>query len=145
MGSELVAFEIWLVVLCLNGGFLLFDAAFDTPLVTPFDTTATITPIRTGTVANIYNTTGIYQSLNSSDAQNSTIGGSAAILNPIETLFFPLALLWTFIQFVTGGFVFQVLAIIGGASPLWTTFTFVLQGVIGILFARSIVYWVWGR
>ena len=144
MGSETIAFDIWLVILCINAGILLVDAAFPaTPLITPFDQ-STVTPVSTGTVEQIYNVTtgtGITQNLTSGQQQNSTIGGIAATLTPVESLFFPLAALWTFIQFVTGGFVFQVIALFG--FP--TVFVFALQGIIGILFARSVIYWVWGR
>ena len=144
MGSETIAFDIWLIVLCLNGGLLLVDAAFpDTPLKTPFDTTGNVTGITTGVPAQIFNqttSTGITQNLTSGSAENSTIGGSGT-LNPVDTVFFPLAALWTFIQFVTGGFVFQVMALFGFPD----IFVFALQGIIGILFARTVVYWIWGR
>lgn len=145
MGSETIAFDIWLVVLCLNAGLLLVDASFpDTPLKTPFDTSMNVTGIDTGIVTQIANYTsdvGLTQNLTSGDQSNSTIGGSVGILNPIDTLFFPLAALWTFIQFVTGGFVFQVIALFGFPD----IFVFALQGIIGIMFARMVIYWVWGR
>lgn len=144
MGSETIAFDIWLIVLCINGGLLLVDAAFpETPLKTPFDTTGNVTGFTTGTPANIFNQTtsiGITQNLTSGSAENSTIGGSGS-LNPVDTIFFPLAALWSFIQFVTGGFVFQVLGLFGFPD----IFVFAMQGIIGILFARMVVYWVWGR
>lgn len=145
MGSETIAFDIWLVVLCINAGLLLVDAGFpDTPLKTPFDTSGNVTGFTAGVPAQIYNVTtgtGITQNLTSGSLNNSTIGGIAAVLTPVESLFFPLAALWTFIQFVTGGFVFQVIAVFGFPD----VFVFSLQGIIGILFARSIIYWVWGR
>lgn len=144
MGSETIAFDIWLAVLCINAGVLLVDTAFDGPLVTPFDTTATVTGISSGIPSQIANYTtdaGFAQNLTSGSQANSTIGGASATLNPIDTLFFPLAALWTFIQFVTGGFVFQVIALFGMPD----IFVYSLMGIIGILFARSIVYWVWGR
>lgn len=123
---------------------LLIDAGFDTPLKTPFDVSVNVQGFRTGTPSQIYNATtgiGITQNLTSGEQNNSTIGGTPAILNPIETLLFPLALLWSFIQFFTGAFVFQVLAVFGFPAE----FVFAMQGVIGALFARSVVYWVWGR
>ena len=145
MGSETIAFDIWLVVLCINGGLLLVDGAFpDTPLKTPFDTSGNVTGITAGIPSQIYNTTtntGITQNLTSGTQSNSTIGGGAQTLHPVDSLFFPLAALWTFIQFVTGGFVFQVIALFG--FP--TIFVFALQGIIGILFARMVIYWIWGR
>lgn len=129
----------------MNGGILLVDAAFpDTPLITPFDTAQNVTGITTGVVTQIANYTsdaGLTQNLTSGSQQNSTIGGSSSLLNPVDSLFFPLAALWTFIQFVTGGFVFQVIGLFGFPD----IFVFSLQGIIGILFARMVVYWVWGR
>lgn len=145
MGSETIAFDIWLVVLCLNGGILLVDAAFPaTPLLTPFDTSQNVTGITTGIptqIANYTSDAGLAQNLTSGSQNNNTIGGSSSILNPVDSLFFPLAALWTFIQFVTGGFVFQVIGLFGFPD----IFIFSLQGIIGILFARMVVYWVWGR
>lgn len=79
--------------------------------------------------------------MTSGDSSNSTIGGSGGTLNPIDYILFPVAIVWTFIQFVTGGFVFQFLALFG--FP--TMFVFALQGIIGILFARMVIYWVLGR
>lgn len=145
MGSETIAFDIWLVVLCINAGVLLVNAAFpDTGLKTPFDVSGNVTGISDGVPSQIYNTTtgiGLTQNLTGGTQQNSTIGGSSATLNPVDSLFFPIAALWTFIQFVTGGFVFQVIALFGFPD----IFVYSLQGIIGILFARSVVYWVWGR
>lgn len=145
MGSETIAFDIWLVVLCINAGVLLVNAAFpDTPIITPFDITTNVTGISSGIpsqIANYTTSSGLTQNLTSGSQQNSTIGGASSILNPVQTLFFPLAALWTFIQFVTGGFVFQVIALFG----LPDIFVYALQGIIGILFARMVVYWIWGR
>jgi len=145
MGSETIAFDIWLVVLCLNAGLLVVDAAFPaTPLRTPFDIALTVDPIVSGTPSQIYNETtgiGITQNLTSGQQNNSTIGGVAAVLTPVQTVFFPLAALWTFIQFVTGGFVFQVVSLFGFPDE----FVFGLMGIIGILFARMVIYWIWGR
>lgn len=143
MGSETIAFDIWLVILCINGGLLLVDATFDTPLKTPFDM-SDVVPIKDGVPSEIFNATsggGLTDKLTAQDVDNSTLGGTAATLNPFDTVFFPLALLWTFIQFVTGAFIFEVIGLFG-FPPI---FIFALQGIIGILLARSIVYWVWGR
>jgi hypothetical protein len=145
MGSETIAFDIWLVMLCINAGVLLVGVAFpDTGLKTPFDVSGNVTGITTGVPAQIYNSTtgiGLTQNLTSGEQSNSTIGGGSATLNPVDSLFFPLAALWTFIQFVTGGFVFQMIALFGFPD----IFVFALQGIIGILFARMVIYWVWGR
>ena len=143
MGSETIAFDIWLVILCINAGLLLVDATFDTPLKTPFSG-ANVTAITTGTPAQIYNETtgtGLTQNLTNQNLNNATIGGSGGGINPLDTLFFPLVAIWTFIQFVTGGFVFQVIELFGFPSA----FVFGLQGIVGILFARMIIYFIVGR
>lgn len=144
MGSETIAFDIWLAVLCINAGVLLVDTAFTTPLITPFETSTSVSGISSGIPSQIANYTtdnGFTQGLTNGSQQNATIGGAAGTLNPIDTLFFPLAALWTFIQFVTGGFVFQVIGLFGMPD----IFIYSLMGIIGILFARSVIYFVWGR
>lgn len=144
MGSETIAFDILLVILCINGGLLLVDAAFVTPLKTPFDINMTVTPITTGLPSDVYTngTGGLVGNLSSTTAENSTVaGGTVGTLTIFDTIFFPLIILWTFIQFITGAFIWEFLAILG----LPSIFVFILQGVIGLLIARMIVYWVWGR
>jgi len=142
MGSETIAFDIWLIVLCINGGLLIVAEGFpDIPLKTPFDTSGDVVGLTAGVPSQIYNSTGITANLTSGAQNNSTIGGNSTTLNPVDTVFFPLAALWVFIQFVTGGFVFQVVTLFGFSDM----FVFALQGVIGILFARMVVYWIWGR
>lgn len=121
-------------------------AAFPSiPLVSPFDITATVEGIRTGIPTQIYNytaDTGIAVDLTNGTLSNSTIGGTGSSnLNPIDYILFPVAAIWTFIQFVTGGFIFQMLGLFG----LPAMFTFTLQGIIGILFARMVIYFALGR
>lgn len=147
MGSETIAFDILLVFLCLNGGLLIVGTAFpDTILRTPFDTSLEVTGIRTGLPSQIYNSTtgtGIAQNLTSATESNSTIGGTGVSnLNPIETIFFPLSLLWSFIQFVTNLVpLFNMMSTFGMPDM----FIYTIVGVIGILIARMVVYFVWGR
>ena len=123
------------------------DTAFDGPLITPFDTATQVTGITSGIPTQIANYTtdvGFAQNITSGTQSNSTInpaGGSSDSLNPVDTLFFPLAALWTFIQFVTGSFVFQVIGLFGMPD----IFVFSLMGIIGILLARWVVYLIWGR
>jgi len=143
MGSETIAFDILLVVLSINGGLLLVDAAFDTPLITPFDLNATVTPVKEGLPSEIFNATagGLVQNLTSTTQDNSTFGGAAASVGIFDTLFFPLILLWTFIKFITGAFIFEFMVLLGMPA----IFVFALQGIIGLLIARMVIYWVWGR
>lgn len=146
MGSETIAFDILLVFLCLNGGLLMVGAAFpDTILRTPFDTALEITGTTTGLPSQIYNSTtgtGIAQNLTSGSQQNSTIGGIPQTINPIDTIVFPLASLWSFIQFVTNMVpLFNMMNNFGMPAM----FIYTITGVIGILIARMAIYWIWGR
>jgi len=134
--------EIYIVMLCLNAGILIVGETMGVDLISPFDN-STVTGITTGVVTDIANyttNTGLTQNLTSGTLLNDTIGGSGD-LNPVNSIFFPLTVIWTFIQFITGGFVFQVLGIIG----LPDIFIFSMQAIIGVLFARLIIYYVWGR
>jgi len=147
MALQTLFLEIYIAMLCINGGVymtasLIEGTSLDVGLISPF-TSANITSI---TQPNIYNSTnnsgtltGNQTSLNNLD--NATIGGTSGSLNPIEALWYPVALLWTFVQFITGGFVFQVLGIFG--FPV--AFTYVMQGVMGILLALNIIYYLTGR
>ncbi|NIQ14704.1 MAG: hypothetical protein GTO02_09985 [Candidatus Dadabacteria bacterium] len=121
---------------------LVVDAAFDTPLITPFDN-STVTPIKDGTPSEIYNVTtgeGLVFDVTNTTQDNSTFGGGG-LLTIFDTVLFPLTILWTFIKFITGGFIFEFLGLLGMPS----IFIFVLQGVVGLLIARMVIYWILGR
>lgn len=147
MALQTLFLEIYIAMLCINGGVYMTAAlaegtALDVGLISPF-TSANVTAI---TQPNIYNSTsssgtlvGNQTTLNT--INNSTIGGDSGILNPIEALWYPIAVLWTFVQFITGGFVFSVLGIFG----LPAAFTYVMQGVMGLLLAINIIYYTTGR
>lgn len=142
MALQTLFLEIYIAMLCINGGIYIVDSLVDTPLVTPF-TSANVTSI---TQPNIYNSTSptgtlVGNSTSLNTINNSTIGGTSALLNPIEALWYPIALLWTFIQFLTGGFVFQVLGIFGFPAA----FTYVMQAVMGLLLGVNILYYLTGR
>ena len=139
--------EIYLFILCINAGILIVDASIDTPLLTPFDGSTTVTGIASGVVTDTANFTDPSQTtlltnLTGNQLSNSTLGGPESEVNtPFDFVIFPLALAWSFIQFITGGFLFQVLALF--AFP--PIFIFSLQAIIGILLARLVLYYVWGR
>ena len=144
MSLQELGLEIYIVMLCLNAGILIVDATVDTPLITPFNSTQTVTGIASGPVTGIANyttNTGLAQNVTNGTLLNSTIGGGGGNLNPIDTVLFPVTVIWTIVQFITGAFVFQVLALFG----LPDIFIFTLQAIIGLLFVRLILYYVWGR
>lgn len=147
MALQTLFLEIYIAMLCINGGVYLTDSliegtSLDVGLISPF-TSGNVTSI---TQPNIYNSTnnsgtltGNATSLNT--INNSTIGGTSGVLNPIEALWYPISLLWTFVQFITGGFVFQVLGIFG--FPI--AFTYIMQGIMGLLLGIMVLYYFTGR
>lgn len=147
MALQTLFLEIYIAMLCINGGVYLTDSlidgtSLDVGLVTPFtstNVTAVTQPNIYNSTSNIGTLTGNLTSLNT--INNSTIGGDSGFLNPIEALWYPIAILWTLGQFLTGGFIFSVLGIFG----LPIEFIYVMQGVMGILFALNIVYYFTGR
>lgn len=137
--------EIYIAMLCINGGILLVDSLVDTPLKSPFDSSANVTAITTGDVTDIFNSTDDSGTLvgnftGTDTLNNSTLGGNPAVLIPYDP-FNPIAMIWTFIEFLTGGFVFQVLGLFG----LPAAFTYIMQAIFGILLARIIIYYWLGR
>ena len=59
----------------------------------------------------------------------------------VDNVFFPWAVTQNIINFLTGGFVWQTLNIIGMPAIM----VVILQSVIGLLLVRTIVYYVTGR
>jgi len=147
MALQTLFLEIYIAMLCINGGIymtasLIDGTSLDSALISPF-TSANVTAIAQPDIYNATNNSGTLtgNSTSLNTINNSTIGGTSGFLNPIEALWYPVALLWTFVQFVTGGFVFSVLGIFG----LPVAFTYVMQGVMGMLLAINIIYYFTGR
>ena len=144
MAVQTLFLEIYLALLAINGGILMVDSLVDTPLITPFDSsmnvTATDQPNLFNGTSNTDTLSGNFTTLDS--LNNGTIvPGGTEPLNPFDTLLFPITMIYTFLQFITGGFVFQTLLIFGFPE----VFVFVMQGLIGLLLVITIVYYVTGR
>lgn len=68
--------------------------------------------------------------------------GSSTILDPIQdAVFFPFALFETFVNFITGGFIWQLFAVFGFPA----IFVTVMQVVVGFLLVVTIVFYFTGR
>lgn len=147
MALQTLFLEIYIAMLCINGGVyltasLVDGTSLDVGLISPF-TSANVTAVIQPNIYNSTNNSGtlVYNQTTLNTLNNSTIGGDSGFLNPIEALWYPITLLWTFIQFITGGFVFQVLGIFG----LPAAFIFIMQGVMGLLLALNVIYYLTGR
>lgn len=131
--------EIWIFLLCVNGGLLITDALTTTPIRTPFDVTATVT---VPSPPHLYNATNPSLTLVQNSTTNVRNSTNSALLSPVQDYFFyPLNLLWGFVQLLTGGFAFQVLGLFG----LPAIAIFVFQGIIGIFLVITILYYITGR
>jgi hypothetical protein len=138
-----VSLEIFLVVLCINGMVFVGQTLEGIPLKTPFDTSLNVTAT---TQPNIYNNTNqantLFGNVTNNVSNSTSGGGSGGPLKFIsDSFFFVLAVGWTFIQFLTGGFIWQALASVHFPS----VFLYVLQGVIGLLLVRTVLYYTTGR
>ena len=176
MGYQELFLEIYLFLLCINGGIMAVDALTDTPLITPFDVnqhcfTGTLlnatytTQAECEAVGNSWDYTQVRAvempaimeydySTNSTITTNKLIGdvtvdvqnfnGTSANMPldmTVDQIYFPWAVTQNVINFLTGGFVWQTLNIIGMPAIM----VVILQSIIGLLLVRTIIYYVTGR
>lgn len=126
--------EIYILILCINGGIMMIDAFDDTTLITPFDINRNVTST---TMPDVYqfNTT-------TNTATGNLYGNATSYTGSItDPLFYPLAIIQSAINLITGGFIWHTLAIFG----LPAIFVSVFQTIIGVLLIRSLIYYVTGR
>ena len=172
MAMQELFLEIYLFILCINGGIMIIDAVDpNTALITPFDAVKhcwqnngilsnilteedcnnvsggqwAYTDVTATTMPDIYEydmATGQTTGALIGTVTGNQTGNSNAILDPLtDAVFYPIALAQGVINFLTGGFIWQTLNIIG----LPAVFVVVLQSVIGLLLVRTIIYYVTGR
>ena len=125
---------------------MVVDALTDTPLVTPFDINQSVAGTDMPAVMEFdYATNSTITSGNLLGNVTNTIPTNSTNSTPLDpitdSLFYPIAILQGFINFLTGGFIWQTLALFG----LPSIFVVILQTVIGILLVRTIIYYVTGR
>tara|TARA_Y100000590_G_scaffold466524_1_gene642238 strand:+ start:1799 stop:2308 length:510 start_codon:yes stop_codon:yes gene_type:complete len=163
--------EIYLFLLCINAGILIVESTpvgtpLDIPLISPMNATETVTSVAMPPVFMLNHCTvsgeidwtiedsaacgtagGTWTVSTGTLAQNMTTNvvngtGSTTVLDPIQDNFFwPFALFETFINFLTGGFIWQLFAVFGFPS----IFVYVMQSVVGLLLVVTIVYYFTGR
>lgn len=139
-----VSLEIWLVILCINGmlfvGMVVVGDPLGIALKTPFSLAGNVTALATPNIFNAANQTGTLYENTTTAVVNVTAGG-----NPlgyiVDNFFYALAILYLFFQFITGGFIWDVIGLIG--FPV--TFVLLLKGVIGMLLVRTGIYYFSGR
>jgi len=126
--------EIYILILCINGGIMMIDAFDNTTMITPFDINRNVTAT---TMPDIYqyNTT---TNTSSGALYNNATSYTGTITDP---LFYPYAIMQSAINLITGGFIWQTLGIFG----LPAIFVSVFQTIIGVLLIRSLIYYVTGR
>lgn len=165
--------EIYLFMLCINGGIMIVESTptgtpLDIPLISPMNVTDT-TQVQSIEMPNTFKmnnctingeidwqigdsaacttaggtwnvVTGTLTENVSTNVVNGT--GSSTILDPIQdAVFFPFAIFEVFINFITGGFIWQLFAVFGFPS----VFVTVMQIVVGLLLAVTVIYYFTGR
>jgi len=143
MALQTLFLEIYIALLCINGGILIVDSLTDTPLITPFDS-STVIASQWPAIFNDTAPAGTFlQNVTTLDKiDNGTIGDiGGSFTNPVDTLFYPITILWSFAQFMTGGFVWDALALFGFPA----VFVVTLKIIIGALATFSVIYYITGR
>ena len=137
--------EIYIFILCVNAGIFVLDSVDPTTsLLSPFSSEEVSTSIPSD-IAGL----GITNSTNASGTLVAGVGtsvvngtGSSSILDPIQdSVFFPFAVFETFINFLTGGFIWNTLGMFG--MPI--AFVIAMQSIIGFLLVITIIYYFTGR
>ena len=170
MAMQELFLEIYLFILCINGGIMVVDAMSDTPIISPFDVekhcfvgNSIVDGITTESSCNSLPGTWAYQNVTATtppsileyDEATGTVNGtlfdtitgnqtdsSFAVLDPfVDAVTYPIAVMRGVIDFLTGGFIWQAFNLVG----LPAIFVVVLQSVIGLLLVRTIIYYVVGR
>jgi|MDSW01.2.fsa_nt_gb hypothetical protein len=176
MGYQELFLEIYLFLLCINGGIMAVDALTDTPIISPFDIeqhcftngnfNATYTDQAScEAVGNIWDYSQVTAmempaimeydyATNSTITTNKLIGdvtvnvqnyngtsNNVPLDMTVDSVFFPWAVTQNIVNFLTGGFVWQTLNMIGMPAIM----VVILQSVIGLLLVRTIVYYATGR
>lgn len=138
--AQEIFFEIFIIILCFNSGILLVTFLSGQTLVSPFNTNISITGINNTSIYPTNPQGGIVANV-TNNVHNST-SGTGNILNQITSnTFFVLSILWLFFQFISGGFVFSVLGILGFPQ----IFVYIIQSVLVVFLARSAIYYFTGR
>ena len=137
--------EIYIFILCVNAGIFVLDSVDpSTSLLSPFSSEEVTTSIPSD-IAGL----GITNSTNAAGTLVAGVGtsvvngtDSSSILDPIQdSVFFPFAVFETFINFLTGGFIWNTLGMFG--MPI--AFVIAMQSIIGFLLVITIIYYFTGR
>lgn len=138
--AQEIFFEVFIIILCFNSGFLLVGYLSGQTIVSPFNTSFNINGINNTSIYPTNSQGGIIANV-TTNVHNSTSGGGSLLNQISSNTFFVLSILWLFFQFVSGGFVFSVLGILGFPQ----IFVYIIQAVLMVFGARSAVYYFTGR
>lgn len=139
--AQEVFLEIMIAILAINGGILMVTELSGQVLVTPFNTSITVTGINNTAIYPTNPQTGGVIANVTSNVHNST-SGTGTLLNQITSnSWFILSVLWLFWQFISGGFIWSALGLFG--FP--TVFIQVITSILVVLGARSALYYFTGR
>jgi hypothetical protein len=138
-------FEVFLAILCINGGILIVDALQDTPLKTPFDTTVNVvglidTPSEIGNFTAGHGIT-LVGNITNQTFENSTVFEDDPFQVERADPFAGLIITWNMLSFMAGGFAINVVDLLGFPA----IFIYVVDGILALMFVRMVIYFVFGR
>jgi len=109
-------------------------------LKSPFDIVQNVTAATQPKIFNATNPSGTLLSNTTTNVSNATGNG---ILGPLYFLnpWYIISLLWVFVQFITGLFVWNALLVVHMPLPAVA----LIASIVYILIARSLLYYVTGR
>ena len=130
---------IYLFMLIVNGMILVVDSQLEAVNIIPG------TPF-SGEDVEVETAPGLYVPEDSDAGLVGSITGQVTngtnTFSPyVDTILYPITVIQLFIGVITGGFIFDVLGMIGFPEIFQT----VMQGIIGFLLAITIIHYVTGR
>ena len=136
--------EIYIFILCVNAGIFVLDSVDpSTSLLSPFSSEEVSTSIPSDIAGlGITNSTDASGTLVAGVGTSVVNGTGGSILDPIQdSVFFLFAIFEVFINFLTGGFIWNTLGLFG--MPI--AFVIAMQSIIGFLLVITIIYYFTGR
>lgn len=139
--AQEVFLEIMIVILSINGGILMVTELSGQVLITPFNTSISITGINNTSIYPTNPTTSGLIANVTTNVHNST-SGIGALLNQITSnAWFILSVLWVFWEFISGAFIWGMLGLFGFPE----IFIQIITSILVVLGGRSAVYYFTGR
>ena len=140
-----IAISLYILFLCINGMIFFVDASTDIGLKTPFDDITLAANVTNTTQPNLFNSTDqsdtLFENATGFNIENQTGPGSSDLLNPIDTILYPISVIQIIIGVLFGTFIFEAFQVFG----LPSAFGFIFMGIQGVFAVITALYFITGR